>query len=168
MTRFLQRLAIVTNWFTQAALWLSATGLIVMTAIIGWQVFSRYVLNDSPAWSESFALVLMLYYILLAAAVGVREGFHLGIRLILDHLPTGWRRAALILNHTLVGLFGFMMYRNGLALADYTSSHIIPTLGISRAVAYWPFAMSGLLILLFSLEHLLYAASNGKASSKWN
>lgn len=139
-----------------------------MTAIIGWQVFSRYVLNASPAWSESLALVLMLYYILLAAAVGVHEGFHLGFRLILDHLPSGWRRAALILNCTLVGLFGFMMYRNGLALANYTSSHIIPTLGISRAVAYWPFAVSGLLILLFALEQLLNAASNGKPASIWN
>lgn len=50
---------------------IASAGLAIMTIVIAWQVFARYVLNDSPAWSESAALIIMLYFVLLAAAIGV-------------------------------------------------------------------------------------------------
>ena len=34
------------------ALWLAGIGLVVMTVFVAWQVFCRYVLNDSPSWTE--------------------------------------------------------------------------------------------------------------------
>ena len=49
----------------------ASLGLVIMTIVITWQVFGRYVLNASPVWSESVALITMLYFVLLAAAVGV-------------------------------------------------------------------------------------------------
>ncbi len=137
------------------ALAVSAAGLFLMTLTIGWQVFGRKVLNASPAWSESLALLLMLYFVLLAAAAGVREGFHLRFRLLDQVLPE--RLAYLLAKFVdvLVGTFGVLMVVNGLALADFTSTHLIPTLPVSRSVAYWPFVVSGALIVLFSIEHFL-------------
>jgi TRAP-type C4-dicarboxylate transport system permease small subunit len=70
----------LTQKLARIAIVISTAGLVLMTLIIGWQVFARYVLNASPAWSESAALLLMLYYIMLAAAVGVYENFHLGLK----------------------------------------------------------------------------------------
>ena len=138
-----------------AVLRISAFGLFVMTGIIGWQVFARFVLNASPAWTESTALLLMLYYILLAAAVGVREGFHLGVRVLLDNLAPTAKRMALRLIDILVGLFGLLMLINGARLAAFTADHVIPTLGVSRSVAYWPFVISGTLIVIFCAERVL-------------
>lgn len=71
---------------SQISLWFSAAGLLGMTGIIGWQVFARYVLNAAPAWTEQAALFLMLWFILFAAAAGVREGFHIKISLLQDSL----------------------------------------------------------------------------------
>ena len=45
------------------AKWFAGIGLLVMTAIISAQVFARYVLNDSPAWAEQAALLLMIWYV---------------------------------------------------------------------------------------------------------
>ena len=140
---------------SRIALYASALGLVGMTAIIGWQVFARYVLNASPAWSETTALLLMLYYIMLAAAVGVYENFHLGLKILLGAVPPGTRRVLDIINNLLIILFGLAMLINGTRLAQFTADHIIPTLNISRAVAYWPFAAAGLLISIFALERLL-------------
>lgn len=53
-----------------------AIGLLAMTAIIGWQVFGRFVLNSSPSWTEQASLILMIWYVMFAAAAGVYEGFH--------------------------------------------------------------------------------------------
>ena len=51
----------------------ASVGLVIMTLVITWQVFGRYVLNASPPWSESLALITMLYFVLLAAAVGAEQ-----------------------------------------------------------------------------------------------
>jgi TRAP-type C4-dicarboxylate transport system permease small subunit len=131
-----------------------------MTLIIGWQVFARYVLNASPAWSETVALLLMLYYIMLAAAVGVYEEFHLGLKIVLDSVPANIRRALDIFNNALIAVFGVAMLIYGTRLAQFTAQHVIPTISISRAFAYLPFAAAGLLISVFALERLLIAALN--------
>lgn len=159
----------VDQFFTRLSsivLKVSAAGMAVMTGIIGWQVFARFVLNASPTWTESTALLLMLWYILLSAAIGVREGFHLGVRVILDNVRPRLRGFLLRLIDALVGLFGVAMMVNGAKLASFTASHVIPTLGISRSVAYWPFVVSGFLILSFSIERILTGALEpGRAAS---
>ena len=158
MISWLSRLAVITHKLTRLALMISAAGLVLMTLIIGWQVFARYVLNASPAWSETVALLLMLYYILLAAAVGVYEEFHLGLKIVLDSVPANIRRALDIFNNALIAVFGVAMLIYGTRLAQFTADHIIPTISISRAFAYLPFAAAGLLISVFALERLLIAA----------
>ena len=158
MTSWLSRLAVVTHKLTRLALIISAAGLVLMTLIIGWQVFARYVLNASPAWSETLALLLMLYYIMLAAAVGVYEEFHLGLKIVFDSAPANIRRHLDIFNNALIAVFGVAMLIYGTQLAEFTADHVIPTLSISRAFAYWPFAAAGLLISVFALERLLIAA----------
>ena len=134
--RFTQELA-------RIAIVISTAGLVLMTFIIGWQVFARYVLNASPAWSESAALLLMLYYIMLAAAVGVYENFHLGLKVLLDAVPTPIRTILEVINNSLIIIFGMAMLVNG----------------ISRSFAYWPFAAAGLFISIFALERLMLAVT---------
>ncbi len=147
---------------------IAAAGLLLMTLVIAWQVFGRYVLNDSPAWSESAALVIMLYFVLLAAAVGVYEQFHLGLRLFVSKLPVGWKRPVYVIDQLLVMTFGVAMAWNGMRLIDYTSSHVIPTLGISRSVAYWPFVACGGLIVLFALVRCAVVVRDKGATDPWN
>jgi hypothetical protein len=60
-----------------------------MTGMVAWQVFCRYVLNDSPSWTEPGAVMLMSWFIFLGAAVGVRENYHLGFDVLLYVVPKG-------------------------------------------------------------------------------
>src|SRR5258708_29403905 len=66
LARFTAPLARVCMYFAVA-------GLIGIVGVVAIQVFGRYVLNDTPVWAESTALVLVLYVTLLGAAVGVRD-----------------------------------------------------------------------------------------------
>ena len=63
-----------------------------MTGIVVVQVFARYVLNDSPVWAEQAALLLMIWYVFIAAAAGVREGFHIRLAVIAESLLQGVQR----------------------------------------------------------------------------
>ncbi len=147
---------------------LAAAGLVLMTAVIAWQVFARYVLNDSPPWSEAAALVIMAWFVLLAAAVGVYERFHLGFRLFVTMLPLRAKRAVFLVGQLLIMTFGAAMAFNGMALVDYTATHIIPTLGVSRSAAYWPFLIGGGLIVLFALVSCVALARRGRDADPWN
>ena len=65
------------------SLWLSGTGLVLMTAFVAWQVWGRFVLNDTPTWTESSSVLLMGWFILLGAAAGIREGNHLSFDILI-------------------------------------------------------------------------------------
>ena len=150
------------------AKWFAGVGLLVMTAIIAVQVFARYVLNDSPAWAEQAALLLMIWYVFIAAAAGVREGFHIRIAVFVDSLPAKLRHPILLLAHAVVVLFGIAMAIYGVELARETWQHVIPTLGISRGYAYVPIAISGVLIAGFGVEQLVAESRSSEVDSVWN
>lgn len=162
------RLAALSRLASRAALGVSVAGLTLMTLIIGWQVFARYVLNASPSWSEQAALLLMLYFLLFAAAVGVREGFHIRITLMEEALAPRRRKWLRLANHFLTGVFGAAMAAGGAELISITAGHTISTLGLSRAFAYAPMAGAGGLIVFFSLEHILTEARGGRVQPIWS
>jgi TRAP-type C4-dicarboxylate transport system permease small subunit len=150
------------------AKWFAGIGLLLMTAIIAWQVFARYVLNASPAWAEQAALLLMIWYVFIAAAAGVREGFHIRIAVFADQLPDRMRHVVRLISHLVVLLFGVAMAYWGVELARATWEHVIPTLGISRGYAYIPIALSGALIAGFSLEQLVAEMRATEVKQLWN
>lgn len=150
------------------AKWFASVGLLLMTAIIAWQVFARYVLNASPAWAEQAALLLMIWYVFFAAAAGVREGFHIRIVIFADNLPATPRHIAIIVGQLIVLAFGLAMAYYGIELARATWEHVIPTLGISRGYAYIPIPISGLLIAGFALEQLVAELRGTEVKKLWN
>lgn len=150
------------------AKWFAGIGLLLMTAIIAWQVFARYALNASPAWAEQAALLLMIWYVFFAAAAGVREGFHIRIAIFASSLPARLRHLVVVIGHAVVIAFGIAMAWFGAELAQATWEHVIPTLGISRGFAYIPIALSGLLITGFAIEQLVAALRSTEVNKSWN
>ena len=150
------------------AKWFAGIGLLIMTAIIGVQVFARYVLNDSPAWAEQAALLLMIWYVFIAAAAGVREGFHIRIAVFADNLPAAIRHPVALIAHLIVVAFGVAMAVYGVELSRETWQHVIPTLGISRGFAYIPIALSGILITGFAFEQFVAELRSKEVTKLWN
>lgn len=140
---------------------LGSLGLVAMTAIIGWQVFGRFVLNVSPSWTEQASLILMIWYVMFAAAAGVYEGFHIRIALIEDRLG---ERAAPIRRvvAAFVLLMGVVLLVYGAELAWLVRENTVPSLGISRAVAYVPLPISGLLMVLFAVPQVIDGQPRGE------
>lgn len=162
------RFAKISAATSQFARWFAGAGLLVMTLIISWQVFARYVLNASPAWAEQVSLLLMIWYVLLAAAAGVREGFHIRISVVEGAVSPRLRRYMQLFAHAVVGLFGVAMAIWGTELIVATWGHVIPTLGLPRAVAYMPFPIAGALILGFSVEQMLATTHGTEVRQGWN
>lgn len=58
-----------------------------LVAVVFWQVFSRYVLQNSSAFSEELAKILFVWVSLLAAAFIFGEKGHMNIGLVISRLP---------------------------------------------------------------------------------
>ncbi len=145
----------IVRWMSRTALYVSGVGLLVMTAAVFWQVIGRYVFNDSPSWTEPFSLLLMSWFILLGAAVGVREGDHLGFEIGLHYASPSTRRIMEVTTHLLVTLFGAAMAYYGWELAMGTWSAKMAGIDLPQGVDYLPLAGGGAMIALFSFEKML-------------
>ena len=152
----------------RAGMVLSVAGLLVIVAVVFYQVFGRYVLNSSPTWTENFALVLVLYVTLIGAAVGVRDAGHIGMESLLVLVPDTLRNRIELLIHALLIVFGAAMIYNGLLLGQSVLSYKIPNLALPEAVRYVPLVISGVLIILFSIEHIVALLQGKEVVPSWH
>jgi TRAP-type C4-dicarboxylate transport system permease small subunit len=155
-------------WLAKACLMASVAGLFAVVGTVSLQVFGRYVLNDTPIWAESLTLVMVLYVALVGAAIVVRDAGHIGMESLLILVPERIRTRLEMVIHVLVGIFGVLMVWNGWALTETFSAYKIPTLSISEGYKYFPLVLSGVLVTLFSLEHLIALLQGKEVVPAWH
>jgi TRAP-type C4-dicarboxylate transport system permease small subunit len=76
----------IEDWLSLALFWLM--GLAVFL-----QFFTRYVLNDSLAWTEEIATYCLVAVVFVGSAMCVRLGRHIHVDLLFRYLPAGVARA---------------------------------------------------------------------------
>jgi TRAP-type C4-dicarboxylate transport system permease small subunit len=161
LTRMNARLA-------RLGMYAAVAGLMAIVAVVAWQVFGRYVLNSSPTWAENLALVMILYVTLIGAAVGVRDAGHIGMDSLLVLAPERIRNRIELAIHALVGVFGGFMAWNGWILGESVASYKLPNINLSEAVRYAPLVISGVMVVLFSVEHVVSALRDEEVKPAWH
>jgi TRAP-type C4-dicarboxylate transport system permease small subunit len=73
-------LAELGRWIETALIVVCSVLLCVMASSVFFEVMIRYVINAPTAWTEEIAQFVLVWYGLLAAAVGARKGIHFAIR----------------------------------------------------------------------------------------
>ncbi|MCC6947227.1 MAG: TRAP transporter small permease [Bradyrhizobiaceae bacterium] len=129
--------------------------LVVITLIIPWGVFTRYVLNSAASWPEPMAVLLMVWFSFMSAAVCYREDLHISIGLLPAAL-TGTRRVllGLVVEAAMIGISLFMLYY-GTRLVTVTWHQVIADFPIvSTGVAYLPVPIGGAVVVLFVIERV--------------
>jgi len=128
-----------------ASMILAAVALVVMTLVQAWQVFARYVLNDSPGWTEPVALLFMSLAVMFGSAVAVRRETHFAFLTLRDALPGPLNAAA---------AGAALMLLGGQLMIDEWA---VPLAGaqLPSGVKFIGLCFGGALILVFAIERLL-------------
>ncbi len=147
---------------------LAVIGLIGLILCVQWQVFGRYVLNDTPTWAEAFALLLVLFVTAFGVAVGVRDAGHIGLESMVSLLPEAWRKKIEVLIHLLVGSFGALMVFGGWQWMVAKWGEKKPMLPVPDGIDYLPVVIAGVLIVLFSIEHIVALIQGKVVEPAWN
>ncbi len=153
---------------SKLALVLAVIGLIAVILSVQWQVIGRYVFNDTPTWAEALAMLLVLFVTAFGLAVGVRDAGHIGLESLVALLPPLWQRRAERLIHALVGLFGGLMVYGGWIWTSAKWNEKKPMLPLPDGIDYVPLMIAGVLIVLFSIEHLIANFQGKVVEPAWN
>lgn len=153
---------------SRLSLLLAVVGLLAVVLCVQWQVIGRYVLNDTPTWAENLALLLVLFVTAFGLAVGVRDAGHIGLESLVVVLPLKWQRRVALLNHALVAVFGVLMVHSGWLWAQAKWAEKKPMLPVPDGIDYVPVVIAGLLIVLFSIEHMVAIVRGRSVEPAWS
>ena len=139
-------------WF---CIWVAGLSILVMTLIIPWSVYARYVLGTGSAWPEPLAVLLMIVFTFFGAAACYRANSHIAVALFRDMLPMAPRALLTVAVDLLLALLSLFMVIWGLLLVQTTWQQSIaefPWLPVGAS--YLPLPLGSIVTILFIVEHL--------------
>ena len=127
--------------------------LVIMSVIIAWGVFTRYVLGSGSFWPEPISIFLAIQLTFYGAAACYRAGTHISLKMFVKLLPPllkRWQRHFVDLLMAAICLF---MMTFGASLVKTTYFQAYPEFQYIRVgVAYSAIPIGGLITLLFVVE----------------
>ena len=130
--------------------------LILISAVIPWAVFTRYILNSAASWPEPTAVLLTILLTFIGAAAGYRFHVHMNVSYFVDKLPEGPRALVDLVVQLLMAAIALFMVIWGARLVSVTWYNTIPDFpALSVGITYLPIPVGGFCLLLFIAERIL-------------
>jgi TRAP-type C4-dicarboxylate transport system permease small subunit len=127
------------DWICLGFFWL-------MTGLVVTQFFTRYVLNDSFAWTEELAVYCLIPVVFIGAAACVRRSRHIQVNLVYRWLPgTPGRALATLVDVLRTAFFAYASWLIALyALA--VDNEPMTTIDWNKSHVYW-LAFAGMALM---------------------
>ncbi len=154
-----QRLLQFNDALYLTCIWISGLSIVVMSLIIPWGIFTRYVLGSGSQWPEPISILLMVIFTFFGAAAGYRAGAHIAVGMLTDRLPENMRKAMALLVTLFMGLMAAFMSFYGVKLCIALWGQSISELPwMPVGATYLPVPLGGFITLLFVMEYLLFGS----------
>jgi TRAP-type C4-dicarboxylate transport system permease small subunit len=140
----------------KACVFLAGVALVVITLIIPWGVFTRYVLNSASSWPEPMAILMMIWLSFLSAIVCYREHLHIGVGMLPAALEGAPRKLlGIVVEFGMLVINVFLLWY-GIKLVQVTWYQTIAEFPVvSVGVSYLPVPIGGAITALFIVERFL-------------
>ncbi|HSV46582.1 MAG TPA: TRAP transporter small permease [Ramlibacter sp.] len=128
---------------------------VVMLVALSLQVVMRYGFGRALSWSEELAVTCFSWSMLLAVALGVRDGIHVRMDLLVDRLPGALRLTLEKLVALATAFAGGFIAWSGARYVAQTGDSVSAAMAYPISWLYLCAPVGGALIAVFALEHLL-------------
>ncbi len=142
-----------------------ALALAIMVVLVFGNVVLRYAFNSGITVSEEVSRWLFVWMTFLGAIVALKEHAHLGSDMLVSRLPTGGKKALLVVGHVLMIYFTWLIFSGSLQQARINYDVEAPVTGASMAIFYSAgvvFSVSAGIFLVYEL----WLALSGQLSDK--
>jgi len=161
-------LTAINSRLSRWAMYIACACLIGLLCVVVYGVVLRYLFNNAPPYVEQLALLLVISVAMFGAAAGVRDAGHIGLDSVVALLPARLQFACSVIVFVLSVVFGIALLAGSAEMAISTYASTIPTLGVSEAFRYLPVLLGGILIALFSIEHLIAKLNRTEVVRSWH
>jgi TRAP-type C4-dicarboxylate transport system permease small subunit len=127
----------IEGWLALGLFWL-------LGATVAYQFVTRYLFNDSAAWTEEIARYLLIGMVFVGASVGVRENNHIQVDVLYRYLPArAGHFLSLAVDVVRIAFFASMVWLTALLMremGDYEMTIVPLPMNILYAVCWLGFA----------------------------
>src|SRR5260370_35892538 len=128
-------------------------GLVLISAVIPYGVFTRYVLNRAASWPEPMAVLLAIVLTFIGAAACYRARMHMRVTVVVGLLPPlGQRIMNLLGEGVMAGVCVFMMIWGERLVATTWHQSIADFPFLSVGGTYLPIPVGGPITLVLVIE----------------
>jgi TRAP-type C4-dicarboxylate transport system permease small subunit len=126
----------------------------VMFVVVGFNVFSRYVLNSSLGWADELARFVFIWVSFLGAVVAYQKNEHVGLDFFVNRIGSQKVRLLLrLIGEVLVLLvLGCLVYYGW--IVAMSANNVSPALYIPMWIVYLVVPLTGSLMVLINLWKL--------------
>jgi TRAP-type C4-dicarboxylate transport system permease small subunit len=121
----------------------------VLAFVVFLQFFTRYILNDSLAWTEEIARYLLIGVTFIGAVMATRKQSHIAVEFMYRWIPRTGRRIAQTVIDVLTTGFFIMLAVLSAQIAGRTRQLMV-SLEIPKSTIYWIVAASFVCMALYS------------------
>jgi TRAP-type C4-dicarboxylate transport system permease small subunit len=143
------------EWVYIACIGIAALAMLVMTIIIPYGVFMRYVMNSAASWPEPAGILLMVLFSFVGGAAAYRAKAHIAVTTVLQMVSSANRVRLERTADAGMGIIALFMIKWGIQLVQITWPNTIAEFPeLSVGVTYIPIPVAGVVTLLFCIERL--------------
>ena len=138
-----------------ACIVLSGVAIVVITLIIPFGVFMRFVMNNPQSWPEPAAVVMMVMFSFIGGAAVYRANVHVAVEALLNAVSAGSKRLMLIGVDICMAATALFMAGYGAHLCQITWNQSVAEFpGLPVGIVYMPIPIAGVLTFLFLVERV--------------
>lgn len=135
---------------------IAAIILITMSALVIYQVFTRYVLNNPADFTEEIIRYLLIWICFIGAAYAFNSRQHMALLFVQNQMKPPVKRALVIFSDVLILLFAiFVMLVGGIKLAVSARQEFSALLGIPRSLVYAMAPIAGAFTVVSQIINLV-------------
>lgn len=124
---------------------------ITMFLIVGFNVFSRFILNSSLGWADELARFIFIWISFLGAVMAYGTDDHVGLNFVIAKIPSAKAQ-------NIVSIISDLLIMSVLAIITYygyivatSATNVSPALYIPMTLVYAIVPVSGLLMMIINL-----------------
>jgi TRAP-type C4-dicarboxylate transport system permease small subunit len=142
----------VLDWITAIVKYVMLVQASMIFVIICLAVFTRYLLNYVPSWSEEVPRYLLVWISYLGAALAVKYKEHISLDFFFNLMPVRARQVGHLILNVLIGTVGVIMLVFGIGLVRQFGDDLMESIAVKSFWFYLAMPISGGLMVLYIIQ----------------
>ncbi len=125
-----------------------------MILVVTIQVFTRFLMESTPHWTEEAARIFFIYSVAFGTATGIKNGDFIRLNLIGKYLSSRYDKLLNIFTEMTTIAFAITLVIHSIKFVKLGMDELSPALEITMGFVFLSITIIGLSIVIFTFENL--------------